>query len=369
MNLVLISHGFQPEYESGFANGLAINGVAPTLVAADRTLFARLHSSVRAINLRGSQDRSRPSWKKALNLGLYALRLAALLAWRRPVVHLTGLLLAGRSNSWPIECQIYRLLSKQLVLTVHNVVPHGQDTPEMRRTMAKVYSIPDCLVVHTAKAKQRLIDEFAVNAERIVVMEHGIEKVVDVPENITRSVRDALAVPAQGKLVLFFGAVLPYKGVDLLIAAARHLRDGTRVHIAGRCGDRQYQQELEALLDQHPDQTTITWENTYLSEERASVLLAAAEVLVMPYRHIDQSGVLFSALSHGVPVVAFDVGSLREYLVSGVGQVVPPGDILALANAIDAAPHSESVRNGIKTVAQKFVWQETVKPVLQCYAK
>ena len=368
MNLVLISHGFQPDYEFGFANGLAMNGATPTLVAADRTLFARLHSDVRAINLRGSQDRSRPRWKKALNLGVYVLRLVALLVWRRPVVHLTGLLLAGSSSSWPLECQIYRLLSRRLVLTVHNVLPHGKDSPQMRRTMAKVYSIPDYLVVHTLKAKQRLIDEFAVNTERIVVMEHGIEKVVDVDEDITRSVRNSLGVTSQGKLALFFGAVLPYKGVDLLVAATPHLRDGTRVHIAGHCGDRQYQQDLEALLKQHPSQTTITWENSYLTEDRVSVLLAAADVLVMPYRHIDQSGVLFSALSHGVPVVAFDVGSLREYLVDGVGQVVPPGDILALANAIDTFPHTESVRNGIKVVAKKFVWHETVKPVLRCYA-
>lgn len=368
MNLVLISHGFQPEYEFGFANGLAINGAEPTLVAADRTLFERLHANVHSINLRGSQDRSRPSWKKALNLGLYVLRLAALLAWRRPVVHLTGLLLAGRSNTWPIECHIYRLLSKKLVLTVHNVLPHGQDTPEMRRTMAKVYSIPDYLVVHTAKAKQRLIDEFAVSVQRIVVMEHGIDKVVNVPESITQTVREKLGIPPQGKLALFFGAVLPYKGVDLLVTAARHLKDGTRVHIAGRCSDQRYQQEIETLLTQHHDAAAITWENTYLTEERVSTLLAAADVLVMPYRHIDQSGVLFSALSHGVPVVAFDVGSLREYLINGVGQVVPPGDLVALASAIDEAPRADTVRQEIKAVAQKYVWQETVKPVLNCYA-
>lgn len=369
MNLLLISHGFQPEYESGFSNGLAINGARPTLVAADRTLFDRLDPNVNAINLRGSQDRSRPKWRKAWNLARYVVRLGALLAWRRPIAHLTGLLLAGDSRFWPLECKIYRILSKQLLLTVHNVVPHGKDTAEMRQTLAKLYRIPDYLIVHTTKAKQRLIDEFDVNAGRIVVMEHGIDKVVDVHETITQTARSALGISPESKLVLFFGAVLPYKGVDLLINAASHLSAGTHVHIAGRCGDQRHQQEIEILLSSHPRSTSITWENEYLSEERASTLLAAADVLVMPYRHIDQSGVLFSALSHGLPVVAFDVGSLKEYLVYGIGQVVPPGDLKALASAIDIAPRADSVRQEIKTIAQKYLWQETVKPVLNCYEK
>ena len=153
-----------------------------------------------------------------------------------------------------------------------------------------------------------------------------------------------------------------------MIQAARYLDSGTRVHIAGRCGDPAYQRQLEALIAASPIANAISWENTYVSEERASHLLAAADVLVMPYRHIDQSGVLFAALSHGVPVVAFDVGSFREYLPSGVGQIVPPEDIVALAKAIESAAPASTVNATIKAIAQNYLWQKTVKPVLECYA-
>lgn len=367
MKVVLVSHGFQPDYEAGFANGLAKNGLAVTLVSADRSLYERLLPGVEAINLRGSQDRSRPAWKKALNLSFYILRLTMLLAFRRPVVHLTGLLLAGQAKGWPLECWIYRFLSRRLVMTVHNVLPHERDTPAMRRVLRRVYSIPHCLVVHTRKARQRLINEFGVASSRIIVMEHGLDELANVPEKESQAIREELKAADSDRLVVFFGAVMRYKGVDLLIEAARHLTKGSRVHIAGRCADQAYRTELLSALEEHPLGAAISWEDAYLSEDRVSGLLAAADVLVMPYRHIDQSGVLFAALRHGVPVVAFNVGSLCDYLQEGVGQVVPSGDIAGLAAAIEQVPTAREVRPLIQRVAEGFLWHKTVRSVIPCY--
>ncbi|MFZ2972202.1 MAG: glycosyltransferase family 4 protein [Ferribacterium limneticum] len=367
MGVVLLSHGFQPDYEAGFANGLAKNGVPVTLIGSDRTLYERLQSGVLAINLRGSQDRGRAAWKKVLNLGIYIFRLMSFLVLKRPVLHLTGLFLTGYEKSWVYECRTYRLLSRRLVMTVHNVLPHDRDTPEMREVFRQVYGIPHCLIVHTAKARQRLISEFNVEPGRIVVMEHGLDDLVHVSAEAIQATREQLHVGNFDRLVIFFGAVMRYKGVDLLVEAARHFSNGTRVHIAGRCADSKYQKELEALLHDHPLGQAITWQNSYLSEEHVSHLLGAADVLVMPYRHIDQSGVLFAAMRHGTPIVAFDVGSFHDYLPDGVGLVVPAGDLPALAAAIAEIPSSRQLRPEIHKVAEGFLWQKTVRPVLECY--
>jgi glycosyltransferase involved in cell wall biosynthesis len=375
MDVILVSHGFQPDYEAGFANGLARCGVKVTLVASNRTLFTRLSPGIDVINLRGAQDESRAPWKKVLNLLWYLARLLLLVARRRSVTHLTGLFALSHirtpwaDRSWALECRILKLLSRRLLLTVHNVVPHNQDTPTLRARLSAAYRIPHRLIVHTARARQRLIDEFGVEAERIVVMEHGIDEIVVPQPDSVAATRALLGVAANEKLVLCFGIVQRYKGVDLLVEAARHLDANIRIHIAGRCYDPQYQREIERALDGHPLIKQISWENVYLSEDRVSDLLSASDVLAMPYRHIDQSGVLFAAMRHGLPIVAFDVGSLRDYLTVGAGVVVQVGDLEGFASAIQSIEPAPLVRQKIHSLAQRYRWGNTVKPILGEYCQ
>lgn len=370
---MLVSHGFQSDYEAGFANGLAKNGIKVTLIASDQTLLERLDPSIDAPNLRGSQDAGRPAWRKAINLLWYSIRLLGLIAVRRPVTHLTGLFLSCNfSSAWadqmPVwECRCLKLLSHRLILTVHNVVPHDRDTPAVRRQLAAVYRIPHYLVVHTARAKQRLIDEFSIEPERILVMDHGLDEIVEPRAEDIAATRTAMGYNPDQKVVLFLGWVRRYKGVDLLLEAARHLSDGVRVLIAGNCIDSDYQHEITQTIQRHALAHRVSWEFGFLSEERVSALLGAVDVLVMPYRAIDQSGVLFAALRHGVPVVAFDVGSFKDYLPAGTGLIVPAGDTVALAAAIEEISPARSVRSHIHAVARKYRWQETVKQILHLY--
>jgi len=78
--------------------------------------------------------------------------------------------------------------------------------------------------------------------------------------------------------------------------------------------------------------------------------------------------VLFTAMRHGVPVVAFDVESLRDYLPNNVGQIVPANDITALASTINHSLPVDSVRAGIFATAENYLWQRTITPVIASYA-
>lgn len=370
---MLISNGLTPIYEAGIANGLAANGVDVTLFVSDRSLVNELSTDIKAVNLRGSQREVRHGWRKALNLMWYFIRELAFLAHRSTTVHFIGFFMLAHihkgwaDHSWLWECRLLKLFSRRLIFTVHNVMPHERDTPEIRRLMAKIYRIPDCLVVHTQRARQRLMDEFAVASERIVVMEHGINELVPPESTVIAATRSELGVTASQRLVLFFGNVHYYKGVDLLLEAARRFGPQVRLHIAGRCGDPEYGRELLRTMSDHPMGERLTWEDAFLSESRVSELLSAADVVVMPYRHIDQSGVLFAALRHGVPLVAFDVGSFREYLPEGVGRVVPPGDLEAFAAAVETIEPSSTAREKVLAVAERYLWSHTVAPVLGEY--
>lgn len=373
-SVILISNGFQPDYEAGFANGLAANGVEVTLISSDRTLLERLDSRVQVKNLRGNQDPKRSRVSKALNLIAYFLRLYLFLSKQGTTVHLTGLFSLSHirkswaDRSWKYECRIIRWLAPRLVLTVHNVVPHERDTPDVRRELASVYALPELLVVHTARARQRLIDEFNVAPSRICVMEHGVDDIVVLAESRRAAARAALLQPGQDTLALFFGAVQYYKGIDLLVAEGAALRTGLKLLIAGRCGDDKYRQTINTMISGHPRAGQITWEEGYLSEARASELLSAADVVVMPYRHIDQSGVLFAALRHGAKVLAFDVGSLRDYLGAERGQVVPSGDLKAFVATLNGM-HATSLaeRKCVTDYARGFAWRNTVRTLLPHY--
>lgn len=371
--VVLVSHGFQPDYEAGFANGLARNGLDVTLIASDQTLYDRLDPSIEALNLRGGQDASRPSWRKGMNMLWYWIRLLFLAARRRPVIHLTGLSsLTNVSASlaeaiWAWECRCLSLLSHRLIMTVHNVVPHDRDSPDVRRKLTSVYRIPHALIVHTARAKQRLIKEFEIEPGRIIVMDHGLDEIVHPRDSDIAVTRATLGYEPGQKVILFLGWVRRYKGVDLLLDAVRFLGEDCRVLIAGNCIDSEYRREIEQTIEDRALKSRVAWEFGYLSEQRVSELLGASDVLVMPYRQIDQSGVLFAALRHGLPVVAFDVGSFREYLPDGTGLVVPAGDTRALADALEHIGPAKIVRNHVMAIAERYMWQETVKPVLALY--
>jgi hypothetical protein len=118
--VVVVSHGFGSNYERGFCNALAENGVAVTLVSSDRTDYASLLPAVIAVNLRGSQEETRCRILKVANIVLYHLRLLAFtLRKSNAVVHVIGLtqppLLCG-----VIEGLWFRLFAKQYVLTIHD---------------------------------------------------------------------------------------------------------------------------------------------------------------------------------------------------------------------------------------------------------
>ena len=313
--VLLISHGFQPDYEAGFANGLARNGIGVELVSSDRTMVDQLDRSVRTINLRGSQDRSRPAWRKALNLVRYYGALFLLLM-RQPKVplHMIGLFALDQPWTWRWECTVYRLCGRRLIMTVHNITPHGRDTSAVRAGLLRAYRLPHRLVVHTQRAADRLVDEFGIAPERIVVMEHGIDRIPLLSSDRVARERAIRGIGPAERLVVFFGAVLPYKGVDLLLDAATRSGWNARILIAGRCGDSQYGARLREQIAAHPFSNQIVWEDRVFDQSEATSALAVADVVAMPYRHIDQSGVLFAALRHGLPVVGFDVGSLREYV-------------------------------------------------------
>lgn len=361
-SVLLISNGFQPSYEKAFANGLANQGVNVVLIASDRTLSADLDARIQVINLRGSQDPLRSPVAKARNIVRYVVALARHIRHSNyDVVHLTGLFVTGNHTAGLVEWAYYRLATKRFFMTVHNLLPHNRHTIYNRFLYRLIYKLPHVLVVHTAKMKAALSTEFGVDPSRIHLMEHGIDA---LPEKL----RTPIASPMLR--ILSFGSLSPYKGTDLLLQALNHI-DDTAIHlvIAGECRDDIYRHHIEQLINSVNDLHSVVWDRGFVAEDRVGDYFENTDVTILPYRHIDQSGVLFTSFRFGTPLVVTDVGSFRDYLPDYAGIVADEPTAEALAKAIRefACKRTTFDRKRIREHAQHMTWPNVVRPLVQVY--
>lgn len=372
--VTLFSHGFQPEYEIAFANGLASLGVAVTLVGSDATLVERKASNMAFINLRGSQNPNRPRLQKLLNILRYVGRVMAYLGRNRDsasVVHLNGLFSTRSSLFSLAEAWLTRLVAGPYFLTVHDLLPHDKNTRFARLISKWIFHAAGTLVVHTQKTAEGLEAEFNIPKERILVIEHGIDRLVPLDPALGARWRQANHIPPDAGVALLFGIVMRYKGVDLLLDALARFKAGENIFVvvAGRCRDEKLRSELREKILHHPLRSQIRWIDGFVPESDVPALMQAADCVVMPYRRIDQSGVLFMAFSYGLPVVVSTAGSLADYIEPGHGAVVPIGDVAALAAALRrvALEKNSLPRAEILKRAERYLWCNTLRELAACY--
>lgn len=362
----VISHGFQTAYERGFCNGLAANGLNVTLISSDRTDYRGLDANVHAVNLRGSQTEARSAWKKLANMACYHLRL---LGWvvrqRHPTLHVIGL------TQPPFLCGVieglwFRLFARNYVLTIHNLLPHERHTRWMWGMHWLTYRLPSQIVVHTLRMKEELNARFGIATARITVMEHGIEP---LPTSIEPLLNFPRSHKAEAPLrLLFFGIVTKYKGLDLLLDALRNIEFPFSLMIAGHSANATLVADLRSRIALLPE-GTVTWRNEFVAEEEIAPLFLDSDAIVLPYRHIDQSGVLFQALRFGRPVVAARVGALQHYVSESVGEtfVAESADALtaALGRLRERLPDISPSQ--IIGFGNRYHWTSTVKALASSY--
>jgi glycosyltransferase involved in cell wall biosynthesis len=213
------------------------------------------------------------------------------------------------------------------VFTAHDVVPRDP-RPGHAAAFRRIAVSMDAVVVHSQNGAERLRSEFGVPAERIHVIPHGAFDHLTRPPD-ERPLPPELASVRQ-PVILFFGFVNPYKGLDVLLRAFARV-SGAELWIAGV--PRMDMTELHALADAAPG--TVRFVSRFIDDAELPGFFRRADMVVLPYREIDQSGVLNTALAFGRPLVVSRVGGLPELAdLHDAAVAVPPGDDVALAAAI-----------------------------------
>jgi glycosyltransferase involved in cell wall biosynthesis len=130
----------------------------------------------------------------------------------------------------------------------------------------------------------------------------------------------------EGPVVLCFGVVRPYKGVDVLVDAFRSV-EGAELWVVGR--------PLGVSIEELRAPANVRFVPRYVSDAQLPAFFRRADLLVLPHRSVDVSGVLFAGLAFGKPMVLSDAGGFGELVEEhGAGRLVPPGDAPALAAAV-----------------------------------
>ncbi|MGH2865383.1 MAG: glycosyltransferase family 4 protein [Solirubrobacteraceae bacterium] len=343
----LAAAGAQVElYTSHFAYG----PVAQPDCYARRELFYRL--AARVLNTRA---------RRALKL---AEHVPDMLRYRRAadtadvihfqwltVQHLDGHLLpAARSGAGA---------RRPLVLTAHDLLPR-EPKPGQRRAQRRLYERFDAVVAHSEHGGRRLTEELGVEERRVHVIPHGaFQHLAAAPETSVEYLPQT-----DSPVVLCFGLIRPYKGIDVLLQAWRGI-EGAELWIVGLP-----RMDISALQAAAP--ASVRFVPRFVTDAELPAYFRRADLVVLPYREIDQSGVLFTALAFGKPLLLSDVGGFPEVAATGAARTFPAGDARVLHDALsellsDRAALSQLADGARAAGAGPYSWDHIGRRTLALY--
>jgi len=348
-------YGGMDYYDLGLCRGLLAAGCRVALYTCDETLVPKtpglhFHPYYKRVFGRGNR------WLRAIRYirGSLASLAMTILSGER-ILHFH---LGPGSIPELLLVAMSKLLGKKIVITVHDVESFAPSAVVNRSVIAHVYRLADRLVVHNLASKRELIEKLGMPADTICIVPHGnyISSVISMPESA--DAKRSLGIGESRRVILFFGQIKDVKGLDLLIdaipAVACEIPDVTLL-IAGRPWKSDFT-HYEARMAKLGILSRCILHIRFIPNAEVARYFAAADVVVLPYRRIYQSGVLLMAMSYRKPVVVSDLQGMTE-LVTNLqnGYVFALGTKDALSNQLIRALRDEQERELIATRAFKYV--------------
>jgi glycosyltransferase involved in cell wall biosynthesis len=311
------------------------------------------------------------------------LRIRRYLTWYNPTTWIAeaicanGELLHAQWWSLPLSpiymivCLGFRLRRKPVVFTIHNVQSHKKHF--LYRFVTKVVlRLGSYFIVHSKPHIAQLIKYYSIPPERVIQIPHGpldFHVQNDMDRNLVRS---EMGFHTHEKIILLFGAIRPYKGVDTALKAFAKVVariPEARLVIAGKLWERweRYWRLIERLGIGDNIKTYLR----YIPSGEVWKFFTASDLVILPYHHFDaQSGVGATAISFRKPIIVSDVGGLPELVVDR-RYVVPAKNPAALArtivNCMQDTDQFAQMSDGAKSVAEKMAWPAIAKKTWDIY--
>ncbi len=354
---------FTPPYDRALAGALSRAGATVELLtteflygevpAADG--FAVEERFYRRSAARGLAARGRLGFKLAEHLGdMRRFRRAPSDA---DVVHYQWLTLPGLDS---------RLLppTRPRVMTAHYILPPAPSRRQIA-SARRVFGRMDAVVAHSEHGAARLRDEVGLPPERVHVIPHGaFDYLTRLPNE--KPLPEELA-GAEGPVILSFGLIRAYKGLEVLLEAFARL-EGAELWVVGN--PRMDVGPLRELAAAAPGR--VRFVTRFVEDAEIPAIFRRADVVARPDHDAEHSGVLYTGLAFGRPMVVSAVGGFPEVADTGAARLVPPGDTVALAGALRELLGDEAAREELAAAARAaaagpYSWDEAARLTLALY--
>jgi glycosyltransferase involved in cell wall biosynthesis len=265
----------------------------------------------------------------------------------------------------PVEAVDRTLLRRDrpVVLTAHEVLPRNAK-PGQAWGRRRLYEHVDAIVAHTEHGRTRLVSDLGIPAEKVELIPHGVfDYLLDQPDE--RPLPPDLAA-VEGKVVLCLGVWRPYHGIDVLLEAWRGIT-GAELWVVGLP-----KMDPGPLMRDAPP--GVRFLPRFVTDPELPAFFRRADLVVMPYRKIEASGVLFTALAFGCPIIATEVGGFLDAGAVGAASLVPPEDPAALRERIvellaDDAARERLAAGARAAAAGPYSWDSIAARTLALYRR
>ena len=373
MKVLMIDSLVGNDYSIALCTGLAQNGLDVQLVVPQgRKVDANLLFPV--IHLGPSKNPSVNKIKKVVQYINYLWRLLGLIRQSKvDIVHFQFFRLEGIES---LFLCLLRLFSPTVWHTAHNVLPHDNKKVDFVFKQI-IYWATNGIIVHSRYIQEKLLNTFKVNQAKTAIVPHGNFDLYLPDEPISKKeAREKLGLLPQDNVLLFFGYIRPYKGLDVLIdafglAAAQDCN--LKLIIAGAPQNESLANRYNNQIAQLDAKDKVLFHAHFIPFAEVATYFSAADVVVLPYKNIDHSGIVHLAYSFGKPIIASSVGDFPEAIEHGKSGFIfseKSKDALdaTITNAFNDKGCLAQMGNFAKELSDsKYSWQNVAQKTKKAY--
>jgi glycosyltransferase involved in cell wall biosynthesis len=255
----------------------------------------------------------------------------------------------------------------RVMALMHNVIPHEKRPWDVKLTKKFCKQVDGFIILNNSAQKDlmRLKPDADFLVHQHPLYNHYGEKVDQM------NAREKLKIPLNKEVILFFGFIRDYKGLDILINAMKHMSDDYHLVIAGEVYGSF--EKYRKIINENKLKDKITLHLEYIPENEITYFFSAADVCVLPYRSATQSGVTGIAYHFDLPVIATNVGGLTDLIEENqTGLIVQSLEDKDMADVI-----KHYFTNNMRLKMQPFVkmykakhsWDGLAKAIGEFYAR
>jgi glycosyltransferase involved in cell wall biosynthesis len=374
LNITLVDNLVGNDYSTCLALGLSTSMSKISLVVPENRKISFVDEKIKVYYWSPTKDQTKSKFVKFVNYYKYLIRLFNLIHKNKKIVHYQFF----RRKEDVLFLIILKLTGIRIVYTAHNILPHNRTKFDFL-IYKLVYQIVNEIIVHSEYIKNKLVSTFNVSSQKVNVIPHGNFDIYLPKENISKNdARKILNLKEDDDVILFFGYIKEYKGLDTLIQSfpkAAQKNSKLKLLIAGMPENLKLKERYIKLIESLNCKESVLYEFSFIPSNSIALYFSASDLVVLPYRNIDHSGIIHLSYSFARPILATNVGDFSEIIEERItGFLVEKDDHNILAEAIYDAFLNKNllVEMGLKAQdlnTTKYSWDEIGKRTAELYSR